>query len=100
MWPVETFVLPSVMVPVAELDAMQVAMVLRPSAASMAGASTGQRSKGAQSPLSWVAAAAEPVESRALNAVNAASRPTRVRLETDLMSSPLSAAVARPRARS
>lgn len=88
------------MEPVTELEEMQVAILVMPSAASMAGASTGQRSNGAQSPLSSVAAAAEPVESTALNAVNAASSPMRVRLETDLMSSPLVAAGLRPRARS
>lgn len=42
---------PSLMEPLAELEEMQVAMVLTPSAASIAGASTGQRLNGAQWPF-------------------------------------------------
>lgn len=90
-----TTVLPSLMVPLAECEETQMAVSVAPSAASMAGASTGQRVKDAQLPLRLVAAVADPMDATAPRAVSPASSPMRVRFEVALMSSPLTAAAVR-----
>lgn len=68
--PVVTVVLPSLIEPLAEEDATHWGVRSRPSAATMAGASTGHLVNGAHSPFSCaVAAVAVPIEAKAPTAV-------------------------------
>src|SRR5690242_20138325 len=70
--PVTTVVLPSLMEPPAEVETTHCGVLSKPSAASIAGASTGQRVKGAHSPFSTGSAAvAVPREAKAPSAVRA-----------------------------
>ncbi len=84
--PVVTVVLPSLMVPLAEVDTTHCGVRSKPSAFSIAGASTGQRVKGAHSPLSaGSAAVAVPSEAKAPSAVSADTVASRVRVEIGRM---------------
>jgi hypothetical protein len=83
--------LPSLIDPFGELFAMHAGSELTPSAASIAALSTGQRSNGAQIPLS-VCADAEPAVTKRADATSAPRMPIRtflgIELTIDLLPSP------------